>query len=276
MKKKRSALIVSTLPLAFFVFLGLVGPWAIHYNPFSLSVADRLKPPLSQLSGGSYALLGTDQLGRQLLPQVVAGARISLLVGFASVATASVVGLFLGVVAGYTGGTTDNLIMRLVDLQLTFPPLFTAIVIAGFLEPSLVNIIIAITWTRWASFTRIIRGLVIDIKEEVFLESARALGGATAHILRKHVIPFTVSTLLVVSTTVLGEAILAEASLSFLGLGVPKPAPSWGTIISEGRDYLAQAWWISTLPGFVMLAAVLSAALFGDALRDHLDPKAQR
>ncbi|MDE0529527.1 MAG: ABC transporter permease [Truepera sp.] len=271
--RRQNILIVNSLPLLTFIALGLAGPLLIRYSPFELNVADRLKAPLSRLSDGTIAWFGTDQLGRELLPQVVEGSRISLLVGFASVLSASLIGLVLGVVAGYLGGRIDTIIMRLVDLQLTFPPLFTAIVIAGFLKPSLVNIIIAITWTRWASFTRIIRGLVIDIKEEVFLESAQALGGTTLHILRRHVVPFTLSTLLVVSTTVLGEAILAEASLSFLGLGVPKPAASWGTIISEGRDYLSSAWWISTLPGLVMLLCVLSAALFGDTLRDHLDPK---
>lgn len=270
--RKRTRFLLSSIPLLLFVVLGAVGPMIGAYHPEDVSVHDRLVPPLGRMADGSVAWFGTDSLGRPLLPQVIEGARLSLTVAISTVCLASLVGLVAGLVAGYFGGVADMIIMRLVDVQLAFPALVIAMSIAAVLRPSIITVIAAISISMWASFSRVVRANVLRIREEVFVEAARATGCPNLRILRAHVTPFVISPLLVVASTALGVAIMSEASLSFLGLGVPRPAASWGSIVSGGRSYLVNGWWISTIPGIVMMACVFSAAIFGDSLRDLLDP----
>jgi peptide/nickel transport system permease protein len=261
--------IVLGLALAF----GLVGPSLIPYDPLAMRLEERIQPPGTRLSSGQVALFGTDQLGRDLLRQVVHGARVSILVALSTVLIAGCLGTILGLIAGYVGGATDMIIMRLVDLQLAFPPLLLAILISAVLGPSVLNVILTLSVIRWAVFARLVHGSVLSLREKEFVEAARALGAGVGRVTLGHILPNTLTPIVIVATLQIALQMLAEAALSFLGLGIPHPLPSWGVTISQGRDYIQNAWWIATIPGFVMTAVVLSAGAFGDALRDYLDPR---
>jgi peptide/nickel transport system permease protein len=252
---------------------GLVGPAVVPYDPLTVRLEARLLPPLARLPDGGIAWFGTDQLGRDMLGQVVHGARVSMLVAASTVGIAGVVGTALGLVAGYTGGATDTVLMALVDVQLAIPPLLLAILIAAMLGPSVPNVILTLSVIRWAVFARLARGSTLALREKEFVEAARALGASHARIMGRHVLTNILTPLVILATLQIALQMLAEAALSFLGLGIPHPLPSWGVTISQGRDYLQNAWWIATLPGGVMTLAVLAAGAFGDALRDYLDPR---
>lgn len=261
--------IVLTLAL----LVGLAGPAAVPYDPLGLRLEVRLQPPGARLPDGQIAWFGTDQLGRDLLRQVIHGARVSILVALVTVVVAGVSGTALGLLAGYAGGLTDMVIMRLVDLQLAFPPLLLAILISAVIGQSVANVILTLSIIRWAVFARIVHGSVLSLREKEFVEAARALGGSAVRVMVRHVLPNTLTPIVIVATLQIALQMLAEAALSFLGLGIPNPLPSWGVTISQGRDYLQSAWWIATMPGAVMTLVVLSAGAFGDALRDYLDPR---
>jgi peptide/nickel transport system permease protein len=211
-----------------------------------------------------------------MLPQIMQGARISLLVGGATVLFAGLIGMTLGVLAGFYGGFLDALLMRLADIQLAFPSILFAIMIAGVLGPSVANIIITLSLTRWVIFGRVARAATLAAKERDFVLAARALGAGGSRLLLKHVIPSTLAPLIVIATVEVGLVIIAEASLSFLGLGTPTSQPSWGQTIANGRAYLNTAWWIATIPGIALSLVVLSVGVFGDRLRDYLDPRGRR
>ncbi len=259
--------------LALALVTGLAGPALVPYDPLGLRLELRLQPPAARLPDGQIAWFGTDQLGRDLLRQVIHGARVSILVAVITVVVAGISGTALGLLAGYAGGLTDMVIMRLVDLQLAFPPLLLAILISAVLGPSVANVILTLSIIRWAVFARIVHGSVLSLREKDFVEAARALGGSMARVMVRHVLPNTLTPIVIVATLQIALQMLAEAALSFLGLGIPNPLPSWGVTISQGRDYLQNAWWIATMPGVVMTLVVLSAGVFGDALRDYLDPR---
>jgi peptide/nickel transport system permease protein len=229
-------------------------------------------PPGARLPDGQVAWLGTDQLGRDLLQQVIHGARVSILVAASTVVIAGVSGTALGVLAGYFGGLTDTVLMGLVDLQLAFPPLLLAILIAAMIGPSVGNVILTLSVIRWAVFARLARGSVLSLREKEFVEAAKALGASHARVMTRHVFRNILTPIVILATLQIALQMLAEAALSFLGLGIPHPLPSWGVTISQGRDYLDNAWWIATMPGAVMTLAVLSVGMFGDAVRDYLDP----
>jgi peptide/nickel transport system permease protein len=265
--------VVSGVVLALAVALGLLGPLLVPYDPLAMRLESRLQPPGARLPDGHVAWLGTDQLGRDLLQQVVHGARVSMLVAASTVAIAGVSGTVLGLLAGYYGGLTDMLVMRLVDLQLAFPPLLLAILIAAMIGPSIANVVLTLSVIRWAVFARLVHGSVLSLREKEFVEAARALGGSHWRVMLSHILPNTLTPIVILATLQIALQMLAEAALSFLGLGIPHPLPSWGVTISQGRDYLQNAWWIATIPGAVMTVVVLSAGLFGDALRDYLDPR---
>lgn len=267
-------LLFASIPLVIVLLIGIVGPLIVSYNPLEINLRGRLQPPRAKLLDGNTAWFGTDQLGRDIVPQVIHGARISLIVGTSTILIAGIVGVTAGLIAGFYGGAVDTVIMRLVDIQLSFPPILLAIVIAGVLGNSLLNVIVTLSVVRWAAFARIMRGTVLSLKEQEYVESACAVGAGSMRIMFHHIFPNTVSPIIVIATSQVGLQMLAEAALSFLGLGIAPPQASWGTIISQGRGYLESAWWISTLPGLVMTAAILSVGLFGDALRDSLDPHA--
>lgn len=261
------------LPLVVFVLVTIFGPMLYEYDPVAVNVMSRLRPPLTRLMDGSMAWLGTDQLGRDILGQILVGARVSLLVGVATIVIGGGAGTILGAIAGYAGKTVDNVIMRLADIQLSIPPIVLAILLMAVLGQGVSTLIITLSITRWARFARIARSAAISVKERDFVLAGQALGARAPRILASHVIPFLWSPLVVVATLEVGSVIIAEAALSFLGLGTSANQPSWGFVMANGRSYLAQAWWISTFPGVALSIVVVCIALFGDQLRDILDPK---
>lgn len=271
--RKGRRVVATGVVLTLTVALGLGGPFVVPYDPLMMRLEERLQPPGSRLADGQIAWLGTDQLGRDLFQQIVHGARVSILVAVSTVAIAGLAGIALGTVAGYSGGMTDTVLMALVDLQLSFPPLLLAILIAAMIGPSVANVILTLSVIRWAVFARLARGSVLSLREKEFVEAARALGGSHSRVMIRHLLPNMLTPLVILATLQVALQMLAEAALSFLGLGIPHPLPSWGVTISQGRDYLHTAWWIATAPGAVMTLVVLSVGQFGDAVRDHLDPR---
>jgi peptide/nickel transport system permease protein len=265
--------LVWAIPIVLFVVAAAIGPIVVAYDPVTTHTAERLKPPGSILENGTIALLGTDQVGRDMLAQVLQGARISLLVASGTVLAAGLFGLVVGLLAGYYGGVIETIVMRLADIQLGFPSILLAILIAAVLGPSFLNVIITLAFTRWVTFGRVSRASTLSARELEFVHAARALGANDLRILVRHIVPATLTPLIVIATVEVGLVIIAEASLSFLGLGTPPDQPSWGLIVANGRAYLNTAWWISTMPGLALSLVVLFVGVFGDRLRDYLDPR---
>lgn len=266
-------LVLAAIPIVLFVLLAIVGPIFMPYDPIFTDTGIRLLPPLSTLPDGSIALFGTDPVGRDLFAQVLQGARVSIVVGVATVVLAGALGTLLGLVSGYVGGRLDALIMRIADIQLAFPSILLAILIAAVIGPSVVNVIFTLAITKWVVFARMARSSALAIREREHVAAAKVLGASGWRILWQEILPSSVGPLLVLVTTQFGLVIVAEAALSYLGLGTPQSLPSWGLTIANGRDYLATAWWISTIPGIALVLLVLSAGLLGDRLRDQLDPE---
>jgi peptide/nickel transport system permease protein len=258
--------------IAAYLVAGVIGPLIARYDPIATSVTDRLLPPGSRMSDGGLALLGTDQVGRDLLPQIMQGARISLLVGAATLLLAGTVGAAIGILCGYLGGVVDATVMRLADIQLAFPSILLAVFVAGVLGSSVTNVVLTLSITTWPIFARVARAQTMATRSRDFANAARTLGAGPWHVVRHCVLPAVAGPLLVIATVQLGFVIVAEASLSFLSLGIPAGTPSWGTTIANGRDYLASAWWIATLPGLVLAVFVVCVGVLGDELRDRSDP----
>jgi peptide/nickel transport system permease protein len=217
--------------------------------------------------------LGTDHLGRDILARIIYGSRIALVVGLAAVLISGVLGMIIGLAAGYFGGRLDDFLMRLADVQLAFPFILLAIAVIGVLGPSLRNIIIVIGVSSWVVYARVVRGEVLSIREREFVHAAVALGSRPWRVLLTHVLPNTFTPWLVVATLDMARVIVIESALSFLGLGVQPPTPTWGGMLADGRVYLSTAWWLATFPGLAILVTVLGINLFGDGLRDTLDPR---
>lgn len=270
--KKNRKIILLSIPIIFFVLIAIFGPLIIDYDPTKTYTNDRLLPPGSTLSNGEIAILGTDQVGRDVLAQIIYGTRISLLVASATVFIGGLIGIVLGLISGYFGGIVDSIIMRIADIQLSFPAILLAILIAGVLGPSITNVIITLSITRWVTFARVVRSATLAAKKREFVDSARVIGASHFRILTKHIFPMTLSPLLVVITVQLGLVIISEASLSFLGLGTPPDNASWGLLISLGRDYIDSAWWIATMPGIALALLVVCVGFLGDEIRDKNDP----
>jgi len=255
------ALIVLTTVVA-----AVAGPWLLPYDPAAQQLALRLEGP-------SLAhWFGLDELGRDIFARVLAGARISLLVGLVVVGVSSTIGVALGSVAGYFGGRIDEAISRLIDILLAFPGLLLAIALVAVLGPSLTNVVLALSLIGWVGYARLVRGQVLRARELEFVLAARALGATTLRILVRHVIPSTLPAVTVQATLGMGGAILAEAALSFLGLGVQPPTPSWGTMLSYGRGHMLDAPHLTVFPGVAIALLVLGFNFLGDGLRDRLDP----
>lgn len=266
------------LPLSIIAVYGLValfGPWIVPFDPLSASPIDRLLPPGAETSTGDRAILGTDQVGRDVFAQVISGARISMLVGVATLAIAGIVGSVVGMMSGYFGRPLDGIVMRIADIQLAFPSLLLAIFIASFLGASVMNVIFTLAVTRWVIFARVARGQTLATRTKEFVVGTWALGASHNFILGRCIAPSARGALIVVATMELGLVIIAEASLSFLGLGTPSSSPSWGLTIATGRDYLASGWWVSTMPGIALAVLVVAIGGLGDFLRDVLDPYRQ-
>lgn len=258
--------------VACYVLAGVFGPMLVPFNTTETHTGDRLRAPGSALSEGGHTWLGTDDVGRDLLGQVLIGARISLIVAVVTLAIAGMIGLIIGVVAGFLGGKVDAILMRLADVQLAFPSILLAILIASLLGPSVVNVIVTLAVTRWVVFARVARAQTLAVKHREYVDATRVLGARALFLIRRCVLPACLAPLLVVGTVELGMVIIAEASLSFLGLGTPGTSPSWGLTIANGRNYLSDAWWISSIPGIALAILVVACGIVGDELRDRLDP----
>jgi peptide/nickel transport system permease protein len=262
-------LYVSVGVILIYALVAVVGPVITGFNYSSTDVLSRLIAPLGHTSSGHLALLGTDPLGRSLAQEVIQGARISLLVGSLTVAIAVLLGTAVGVLAGFHGGWFEAVAMRLVDVQFAFPSILLAILIAGSLGRSIVNIILSLTLASWVVFARIARGETIATRNSAYVEASRVLGAGSWHIIRRAILPAAFAPVAIYATVQLGFVIVAEASLSFLGVGLPPTEVSWGTTIAGGQDYLAQAWWVSTVPGVVLAVLVLCIGMLGDELSER-------
>jgi peptide/nickel transport system permease protein len=254
------------------VVMAVAAPLLAPHDPVRQSLRARLAAPTLSAADGKAHLLGTDHLGRDVLSRVIFGARVSLLVGFAAVLVGGIVGAALGLLAGFRRGWTDTVIMTLADAQLAFPFILLAIGIIAVLGPSFPTLILVVGLSGWVAYARIIRAQVLVLRSREFVDAIHGLGGSVARIVLRHILPNVVSSLVVVATLELARAIVLEATLSFLGLGIQPPTPSWGGMVHEGREYLDSAWWISTAPGLVLMAASLVVSRTGDWLRDLLDP----
>lgn len=268
-KAPLGGLIILFLFLVSALFSELIAP----HSPVDQDITQALRPPFWLEGGSSDHILGTDELGRDIFSRIIFGARISLVVGFVAVALSGFIGTCLGLISGYFGGKIDSIIMRLVDIQLSMPYILIALALIGALGPSLRNIIIVIGVTSWLEYGRIVRGEVLSIKENEYVDLAKIAGCSTYRILLKHIFPGVVNSLIVLGTLMLGRIIIFESALSFLGLGVQPPTPSWGIMLADGRQYLSYAWWLATFPGLAIMLVVLGTNLVGDWLRDVLDPR---
>ena len=258
------------------VVVAAFAPALAPSDPAKNRLLDRLTPPMWAQGGSSRHPLGTDTLGRDVLSRLLHGARISLIVGLAAVLVAGVVGGGLGLVAGYRGGWADDLLMRLGDIQLAFPVLLLGVAVIAVLGASLTNMILVLGASGWVTYARIARGETLSLKERDFVAAARALGAPARHVVARHLLPNVLPPLLVVTTFSVARTIIAEASLSFLGLGLPPPTPSWGAMLDEGRNYITTGWWLALFPGLAILLLVLAINLCGDWLRDALDPRIEK
>lgn len=267
---------VGGIILAGLVICGLAAPLLAPFDPQEQRLESRLQAP-AWLGGRAQAnLLGTDNLGRDILSRIVYGSRISLLVGATTVVLAGLVGCFLGAVAGYFGKRVDEVVGKITELFLAFPFLLLAIALMAFLGQGVINIIIALMVSRWVQYCRVVRGEVLSLKERDFVTAAKALGAGDYYVLLRHVMPNTFASVTVVATFAMAVVIISEASLSFLGLGVPAHIPTWGSMLSEGRSYMNRAPWLTIFPGMAIFVTVFGINLLGDGLRDILDPKLRR
>jgi len=259
-------LIGSSVILAL-ILIAIFAPFFAPYDPVEQNLIERLQSPSSK------HIFGTDDLGRDVLSRMIYGTRVSLSVGFVAVSITVIIGTILGLLAGYSGKISDNIIMRFVDIMLCFPSFFLILMIIAFLGPSIYNIMIVIGLTSWSGLARLVRGEVLSIKEREFIYSAEISGLSGMRIMFVHILPNVIGPIVVSATLGIAGAILSEAALSFLGLGVQPPTASWGNILTSGKDYLHIAWWLSLFPGLALLLTILSFNLAGEGLRDVFDPK---
>jgi len=270
--RRRTALFGAVV-VAVVLAVALAAPLVSPFDPLGQDLENRLKPPGWQDGAGYIHPLGTDHLGRDILARVIFGARPALLVGVAAVLISGVLGMIAGLLSGYFGGPVDDVLMRLADIQLAFPFILLAIAVIGVLGPSLLTIIAVIGVSSWVIYARVVRGAVLSIREREFIQAAQALGVRDWRVLVRHILPNAFTPWLVVATLDMARVIVIESALSFLGLGVQPPTPTWGGMLADGRVYLSTAWWLATFPGLAILVAVLGINLFGDGLRDTLDPR---
>lgn len=262
--------IVGVIIVALLVCTAIFAPLIAKYDPEGVLMANKLLPPSVE------NLMGTDEMGRDIFSRIVYGTRISLLVGIEVVASAILIGVTLGGISGYFGGWTDEIIMRITDMFMSFPSLILAMAVAAALGPDLNNAVLAVSLTWWPWYTRIVRAQVLSLRNLEYVEAAQALGNRTMSIIFKHILPNCISPIIVQGTMDIGFAIQLTAGLSFIGLGAQPPTPEWGSMISTGRQYLLSHWWYPTFPGVAILITVLGFNLLGDGLRDFLDPRLRR
>ncbi|MEK7730395.1 MAG: ABC transporter permease [Planctomycetota bacterium] len=255
------------------IFVGILAPVLAPYDPNAQQLRAMVQEP--QWFGGIH-FLGTDNLGRDVLSRIIYGARVSLLVALAVVVISGFVGISLGAISGYFGGKVDFTIQKSVEVVWAFPPLLLAIAIMAFLGQGLFNLILALVAQRWIQYCRVVRAQTLSLRNRDFVTATQALGASDSRIIWRHIIPNIIQTSLVIGTFAMASAIISEASLSFLGLGVPPAIPTWGTMLADGRIYISTAWWLALFPGLCIFLTVLGINLLGDALRDILDPRLKR
>ncbi len=265
LRRNRMAMAGAAIVLSMFI-LAMLAP-IVGRDPGAIDIANRLQAP------GFEFPLGTDDLGRDVLVRILYGARISLLVGFVAVGIATFIGILLGALAGYYGRWIDSLIMRFVDIMLCFPAFFLILAVIAFLEPSIWNIMIIIGLTSWMGVARLVRAEFLSLRERDFVLAAQAIGAQDARIIFRHILPNAISPILVSATLGIAGAILTESALSFLGIGVQPPTPSWGNMLIAGKQTLGTAWWLSVFPGVAILITVLGYNLLGEGIRDAMDPR---
>jgi len=271
--RSRNVPYVSVGIITVFVLLAILAPVLGLADPYNQSLRNRFKPPVWQ-EGGSWTYpLGTDRLGRDMLSRIIWGSRVSLAAGVVTVLVASAFGAAVGLVAGYYGGRVDTTLMRMTDATMSFPVILLALILAVTVGPSFTNVVVAIAVILWARYARVIRGQVLTLMHLDVIAQARLAGAGAWRIITRHLLPNTLNTLVVLVTLQIGYVIIVEASLSFLGAGIPPPMPAWGSMISEGREFVTSAWWVSMFPGLAILLVVLAFNLLGDWLRDTFDPK---
>ncbi|MYC30913.1 MAG: ABC transporter permease [Chloroflexi bacterium] len=280
---RRYPIVPVAILLLVLVLPAIFADWVAPHDPVVGSLSDRLAPPfwveaegegIYATPGGSLEhMLGTDKQGRDILSRIIYGARVSLTVAAISIFLAGILGTTLGLVAGYFGGNIDHLVMRAVDICLSMPAILFALVLAVVLGPSFQTVIIVIVTIFWSRYARLVRGETLSIKSQDFVARARVAGASNLRIIARHVFPNIVNTIIVLATLEVGQVILLESTLSFLGAGLPRPTPAWGLMVADGRELLVTSWWLTVWPGTAILLSVLSMNLLGDWLRDRLDPK---
>ena len=264
---------IPLITIGIVVFAAVFAPIIAPYSPTKQTLPDKLLPPAWQEEGTSEHLLGTDILGRDILSRLIHGARVSMIVASTALLSGGVVGGALGIVSGYVGGKVDTLIMRAVDATLAFPTILFALLLAVTMGQGVLTVVLAVTLILWARFARVTRGEVLALKNNDYIALARIHGCSSFRIMAIHIMPNVFNTFMVMLTLHVGLVILTEASLSFLGAGIPPPTPSWGQMVADGRAKVASAWWISIIPGLAITMVVIAFNVFGDWLRDRLDPK---
>ncbi|NNG01207.1 MAG: ABC transporter permease [Desulfobacteraceae bacterium] len=259
--------------ICIFILLAVLGQAIAPYSANQIDLRERFTPPFFMEGGSMRHLLGTDAMGRDILSRIIVGTRVSFIVAILSLTLGGVVGTALGIISGFYGGTIDSILMRTADATLAFPIILLAMLLAIIIGPSLQNVVISLGIVLWARYARVVRGEVLSLKERDFVALARIAGASGIRIMWKHLFPNIRSTLLVLLTLQVGWVIIVEASLSFIGAGIPGPTPVWGSMIAKGRDYVTTAWWIPFFPGMAVAIVCLSFNMFGDWLREALDPR---
>jgi peptide/nickel transport system permease protein len=267
----RATAVFGLVVVALFIMTAALAPLLAPHDPIAVDIRNRLIPPFWS-SGSAQYLLGTDPVGRDVLSRIIYGSRISFLVGVIAVSLRSSIGVVLGLLAGYYGGKLDGIIMRVADVQLAIPPFVLAVGIIAVMGRGLGNLLIVLGITGWMAYGRLVRGEVLSVREKEFVHAARAVGCRDSSIIFRHIWPNVAHPVLVFASLDIAAMIIVEASLSFLGLGVVPPTPSWGNMIADGRDYLATSWWVSVFPGLAILVTILGINLLADWLREKLDP----
>jgi peptide/nickel transport system permease protein len=265
--------IFQLIVIGVFVIMALFGQWLAPNDPYETSLRARLLPPAWMEGGDARYFLGTDRLGRDVLSRIVAGALPSFKVALAALVFGSILGSFVGMIAGYLGGRVDAIIMRFADGTMAVPLILAALLLAAVIGPGGPTVVIAACVVLWARFARLIRSEVLSVKERDYVKLARIAGASNWRIMIAHILPNVLNSVVVLLTLQLGFVIILEATLSFLGAGIPPPTPTWGQMVANGRDYLETAWWLSVFPGLAIAVVVLSFNLLGDWLRDHTDPR---
>ena len=273
LRDRRWPPMVPLVIVAVLVLCGIFAPVLAPQSPVEGSLGDRLVPPIGMEGNKAGHPLGTDRLGRDTLSRLIYGARISLSVSVVGITLTGAMGSFVGLLAGFFGGWLETLLMRIVDISLSLPGILIAVLLSVVFEPSFTNVIIVVVFLLWPSYARLVRGETLGLKQHDFVSLARIAGCSSLTIMFRHIVPNLLPSILVLATLHVGYVIVLEAALSFLGVGIPPPTPSWGVMVADGRGLIEQAWWVSVLPGVAILATVLSLNILGDWVRDRLDPK---